>query len=80
MPAFDPALNAFARDKVLVEIDPSVVGTGAVVQITDVVGNSYVERRAAPRGDAEDPLSPDDIKAKFRHCTLLDVENDSDCI
>jgi 2-methylcitrate dehydratase PrpD len=62
----DPVVNAFARDRVSVEIDPSVEGTGAVVEVSDSSGNSYVERRSVPRGDAADPLSHAAIEDKFR--------------
>ncbi len=62
----DPALGAFARDRITVEIDPSVEGTGAVVEVTGVSGATYVEHRAVPRGDAADPLTRAEIEEKFR--------------
>jgi 2-methylcitrate dehydratase PrpD len=62
----DPALGAFARERVTVEVDPSVEGTGAVVQITDRHGKTYVDRRAVPRGDSADPLTRQDMEGKFR--------------
>jgi len=62
----DPTLDAFARQRVAVEVDPSVEGTGAIVRITDRSGRTFVERRAVPRGDVADPLSRDEIRAKFR--------------
>jgi 2-methylcitrate dehydratase PrpD len=62
----DPAVDAFARERVLVEIDPSVTGQGAVVEITDTTGTTYADRRAVPRGDAADPLSRAEIEDKFR--------------
>ncbi|MBV9173841.1 MAG: MmgE/PrpD family protein [Chloroflexi bacterium] len=62
----DPALDAFARDRVIVQVDPAVKGTGAVVEITDREGSNYVERRSVPRGDSADPLSRAEVEAKFR--------------
>ena len=65
----DPLVNAFARDRVEVEIDPTVEGTGAVVEVTDASGATYVDRRAVPRGDAQDPLTRAEIEQKFRLAT-----------
>lgn len=62
----DPVVDSFARERVDVEIDPSVMAQGAVVEITDTAGNTYVDRRAVSRGDAEDPLSRAEIEDKFR--------------
>jgi 2-methylcitrate dehydratase PrpD len=62
----DPILGAFARDKVEVDVDATVEGTGAVVEVTDEQGRSYVDRRAVPRGDAADPLSRAEIESKLR--------------
>ncbi|MBV9545260.1 MAG: MmgE/PrpD family protein, partial [Chloroflexi bacterium] len=62
----DPALDAFARDRVIVQVDPAVKGTGAVVEITDREGSNYVERLSVPRGDSADPLSRAEVEAKFR--------------
>ncbi|HEV7666454.1 MAG TPA: MmgE/PrpD family protein [Chloroflexota bacterium] len=65
----DPAVNAFASGQVTIEIDPSVEGTGAVVEMTDTAGRTYVDRRAVPRGDTADPLSRREIEQKFRLAT-----------
>jgi 2-methylcitrate dehydratase PrpD len=62
----DPTLGRFAEDRVSVEIDPSVEGTGAIVEVTDQDGRTYVDRRAVPRGDATDPLSRSEIAEKLR--------------
>jgi 2-methylcitrate dehydratase PrpD len=62
----EPAVNDFARDKVSVEIDPAVEGAGAVIEVTEVSGQTWTERRAVPRGDAADPLSRAEIEDKFR--------------
>ncbi|HEY6237103.1 MAG TPA: MmgE/PrpD family protein, partial [Candidatus Elarobacter sp.] len=53
----DPAVGAFARERVKVEIDPSVEGTGAVVEIRTADGAVHTDRRAAPKGDPDDPLT-----------------------
>jgi 2-methylcitrate dehydratase PrpD len=62
----DPAVDAFAREKVKVEIDPRVDGTGAVVEIRTVDGGVHTDRRAAPKGDPFDPLSRAEIEDKLR--------------
>lgn len=62
----DPAVDAFARERVMVEVDPSVAGTAARVEIVTTDGRRLVDNRAAPRGDATDPLSRDEIISKFR--------------
>jgi 2-methylcitrate dehydratase PrpD len=62
----DTAVDAFARERVQVESDPAVEGTGAVVEVTDREGKVLVERRKVPRGDAADPLRRDEIAGKFR--------------
>jgi 2-methylcitrate dehydratase PrpD len=62
----DPAVAKFAQERVSVEVDPSVEGNGAMVEVTDRDGRSYVDRRAAPRGDATDPLSRGEIVEKLR--------------
>jgi 2-methylcitrate dehydratase PrpD len=61
----DPGLDAFARDKVTVRIDDAVVGTGAVVELELVNGDVLTERRDIPHGDPDDPLTMDDVRAKF---------------
>ncbi len=62
----DPALSAFARERVLVEADSRVEGTAARVEITTVSGETHVDHRAVPKGDAADPLSRAEIQQKFR--------------
>jgi 2-methylcitrate dehydratase PrpD len=62
----DPAIDAFAREKVKVEIDPRVEGTGAVVEIRTADGAVHTDRRAAPKGDPSDPLSRAEIEDKLR--------------
>ncbi|MBI2755551.1 MAG: MmgE/PrpD family protein [Chloroflexi bacterium] len=62
----DAATDRFAREKVMVEIDPTVDGTGARVEVTMADGRVLLDNRPVPRGDASDPLSRDDIITKFR--------------
>jgi len=62
----DPAVDAFAREKVKVEIDPKVEGTGAAVEIRTTGGAVHSDRRAAPKGDPSDPLTRGEIEEKLR--------------
>jgi 2-methylcitrate dehydratase PrpD len=62
----DPAVIEFARQRVEVEVDPSVEGTAAVVEVRTIDGATYVDRRSVPRGDAADPLGRAEIEAKLR--------------
>jgi len=62
----DPTVDAFARERVKVEIDPQVESTGAAVEIRTVDGTVHTDRRAAPKGDPSDPLSRAEIEEKLR--------------
>lgn len=62
----DPAVDTFARERVKVEIDPRVEGTGAVVEIRTIDGAVHADRRAAPKGDPADPLTRSEIEDKLR--------------
>jgi 2-methylcitrate dehydratase PrpD len=62
----DPAVDAFARERVKVELDPRVEGTAAAVEIRTVDGQVHGDRRAAPKGDPADPLSRAEIEDKLR--------------
>jgi 2-methylcitrate dehydratase PrpD len=62
----DPTVDAFARERVKVEIDPQVEGTGAAVEIRMLDGAVHRDRRAAPKGDPSDPLSRAEIEEKLR--------------
>ena len=62
----DPAVDAFARERVKVELDPRVEGTAAAVEIRTVDGQVHGDRRAAPKGDPADPLSRAQIEEKLR--------------
>ncbi|HTP96981.1 MAG TPA: MmgE/PrpD family protein [Burkholderiales bacterium] len=62
----DPAVGAFARDKVKVEANPAVEGTAALVEIRTTDGATHVDRRAVAKGDPADPLSRGEIEEKLR--------------
>jgi 2-methylcitrate dehydratase PrpD len=61
----DPAVGAFARERVKVEIDPRVESTGAAVEIRTVDGAVHTDRRNAPKGDPTDPLTRAEIEEKL---------------
>jgi 2-methylcitrate dehydratase PrpD len=61
----DPALDAFARDNVHVAVDDSISGTGARVELRLAGGGVLSQTRDIPHGDPDDPLSLDDVRAKF---------------
>src|SRR5207237_5646945 len=62
----DATVGAFARERVRVEIDPRVEGTGAAIEIRTVDGAVHTDRRAAPKGDPSDPLTRAEIEDKLR--------------
>jgi 2-methylcitrate dehydratase PrpD len=62
----DPAVDAFARERVKVEIDPRVESTGAAIEIRTVDGAVHTDRRSAPKGDPSDPLTRAEIEDKLR--------------
>jgi 2-methylcitrate dehydratase PrpD len=61
----DAQLDRFARENVEVVADETVQGTGAVVDVRFADGRQVRDRRAVPHGDAADPLSMADVRAKF---------------
>jgi 2-methylcitrate dehydratase PrpD len=61
----DAELDRFARENVEVVVDETVQGTGAVVDVRLSDGRQVQDRRAVPHGDATDPLSMADVRAKF---------------
>jgi 2-methylcitrate dehydratase PrpD len=62
----DPAVDAFTRERVRVECDPTVEDTGAAVEIVTTDGRTYTERRTLGKGDPGDPLTRAEIAAKLR--------------
>lgn len=65
----DPELDRYARENVEIVSDATVAGTGAVVELELTDGTALTDRRAVPRGDATDPLSMSDVRAKFLAAT-----------
>lgn len=61
----DVSLDRFIRDHVVVEKDPSVEGTGAVVDVETISGETYTDRRRVPKGDPADPASHAELEHKF---------------
>jgi 2-methylcitrate dehydratase PrpD len=62
----DPVVDAFAREKVEVFVDPALATNAATVEIVLVSGRRLAEQRAVPRGDAADPLTREEVVDKFR--------------
>jgi 2-methylcitrate dehydratase PrpD len=62
----DPAVRAFASDRIDVRPDPEIESTGAAVEVERTDGERVAVRRAIPKGDAGDPLSEAEIVDKFR--------------
>ena len=73
----DPALDAFIRERIRVDADADVVGTGATVTMRTKDGRILTDRRDYPHGDAADPLTREEIVSKFRECAdgLLPRDN-----
>ena len=61
----DPHLDAFIREQVKVEVDESVEGTGAAVEISMRDGRVFRDTRNFGKGDAQDPLSHAEIEEKL---------------
>jgi 2-methylcitrate dehydratase PrpD len=62
----DPGVDEFARAKVVVEIDPALPTNAAVVRVVTTAGTIYEDRRDVAKGDAQDPLTSEEIRDKFR--------------
>lgn len=62
----DPAVGKFAAEQIRVSVDESVPSTGAVVAAELTDGRRLALRRDVPKGDADDPLTTDEVVAKFR--------------
>ena len=62
----DPALTAFARDRIEVSPEAGMAVTGAGVEVELRDGSRLAIRRDVPKGDADDPLSADELIGKFR--------------
>lgn len=66
----DPALGAFIRERIRVAVDETVKGTGAAVTVRTKDGRTLADRRPHPRGDTADPLTREEIVAKFRESSV----------
>ena len=62
----DPAVTDFAVNRIGVSADPGMPVNGAAIDVTLRDGRQLAVRRDVPRGDADDPLSTDEIVEKFR--------------
>ncbi len=62
----DRVVDAFARERVTVHIEPGIEGTAALVEIKTTDGATHVDRRKVAKGDAADPLSRAEIQDKLR--------------
>ena len=86
----DPTVSAFARDRIEVVADSEMPVTGAAVELVLNDGSRLSVRREVPKGDADDPLTVEELIGKFQRAArgvlhqadsaralelLLDVEN-----
>lgn len=61
----DPVLGAFAADRIVIVSDAGIPTYGAAVEVELLAGGRLRVRRDVPRGDADDPLSGDELAAKL---------------
>ena len=73
----DPAVLDFAANRIGVSADPAMPVNGASIDVTLRDGRHLSVRRDVPRGDADDPLTTDEIVEKFR--SAADGILPSDC-
>lgn len=78
----DPAVRAFAADRIDVRSDPAMETTGASVRVERTSGEPLEVHRHVPKGDADDPLTEDEIVAKFRRAAggLLSEERSEEAL
>ena len=62
----DPALRDFAANRIEVSADPEMPVNGAGIEVTLRDGRRLSVRRDVPHGDADDPLSLDEVIDKFQ--------------
>jgi 2-methylcitrate dehydratase PrpD len=62
----DPALDQFIRERVHVSPDPALVDGTTSIELVTTGGAEHVETVAVAKGEPSNPLSRDDIIAKFR--------------
>lgn len=62
----DTALTTFARERVEAFEDPNVIEGGAEITFTLKGGETKVQTATVPKGDPSDPLTFEEVAAKFR--------------
>jgi 2-methylcitrate dehydratase PrpD len=62
----DPTLRSFAAERVEMSVDSSLAGAQAVVEAQLTDGTSLATRCDYPRGSYENPLTSEEVAAKFR--------------
>jgi 2-methylcitrate dehydratase PrpD len=62
----DPVVSRFATERIEVVVDDSVPTTGAAIEVELTDGRRLAVRRDVPKGDADDPLSVEEVVGKFR--------------
>ncbi|MGH9243875.1 MAG: MmgE/PrpD family protein [Acidimicrobiales bacterium] len=70
----DPVLDAFARDRIEIEEDPSLGSSAAVIEIRSTDGSVFRDARDLPKGDPGDPLDLEQIIEKFRDARAVMTE------
>jgi len=66
----DPTIDQFARNRISVVADDSVSATGAVAEVELRDGRRLSVHREVPKGDADDPLSTEEIAGKFERAAF----------
>ncbi|MBC7779074.1 MAG: MmgE/PrpD family protein [Proteobacteria bacterium] len=61
----DPAVDAFARERVTIALDPGLDGNAVRLEVTLRDGRIFRDERSEARGDPGDPLTRADIVAKL---------------
>jgi 2-methylcitrate dehydratase PrpD len=74
----DQNLDNFIKSSITVAIDETVVGTGANIVIRLKDGRVLSDARKIPHGDYLDPLSLDDVSAKFMKAVGTALDKDGD--
>jgi aconitate decarboxylase len=72
----DPAVRAFAQDRIDVRSDPAMAATGASIEVERISDEPVSVHRAVPKGDADDPLTEGEIVDKFRRAAMGIVAED----
>ena len=62
----DSAVGDFAANRIDVRADPEMPVNGAAIEVKLAGGRRISTRRDVPKGDADDPLSLDELTAKYR--------------